>query len=213
LEKQLAEQKESYTDTLIDQGLDAMEKSYEATAEYQRSMIDFKQKQLDYDEKTNAYEQEAREMLQALSKDGAKIENTAWYALFEKMNPNMTSGALYSKTVDVESAISAINTWMKSIWDPSITAKEAAATTNLDTLNTGDKDNIDVVKNTVNNNNSAEVKKVQAWLNKNFNSNLKEDGSWGTLSKQAAKTALGELAKTGNYYSDAKTAMENFDKA
>lgn len=55
LEKELAEEREDYTDTLIDQKISELQKQNEKAAEQRQQQIDLMQESLDYQEKTGAF--------------------------------------------------------------------------------------------------------------------------------------------------------------
>lgn len=77
LEKELDEQHEDYTDTLIDQKISDLEKQNELAAEQRQQQIDLLQGQLDYAEKYGLYWDAIYEMLYSVDENGIVTVNEA----------------------------------------------------------------------------------------------------------------------------------------
>lgn len=63
LEKELAEQKEDYTDTLIDQKISELQEQNDAAANQRQQQIDLLQSQLDWDSKNGVFWEEAHKLI------------------------------------------------------------------------------------------------------------------------------------------------------
>ncbi len=75
LEKELDEQHEDYTDTLIDQKISELEKQNELAAEQRQQQIDLLQGQLDYAEKYGLYWETIYDMLYSIDENGKVVIN------------------------------------------------------------------------------------------------------------------------------------------
>lgn len=64
LEEELANQKQDYTDTLIDQKISELQEQNEIASEQRQQQIDLLQAQLDYDEENGAFWSEAHDMIE-----------------------------------------------------------------------------------------------------------------------------------------------------
>lgn len=77
LEEQLAEQKQDYTDTLIDQKISELQEQNDAAAEQRQQQIDLLQAQLDYDEKSGYFWEEAHQLIQEGIDETGKLVETS----------------------------------------------------------------------------------------------------------------------------------------
>ena len=75
LEEELADQKQDYTDTLIDQKISELQEQNDEAATQRQQQIDLLQAQLDYDEKTGYFWQEAHDLIrEGIDETGKLVE-------------------------------------------------------------------------------------------------------------------------------------------
>ena len=73
LEEELAEQKEDYTDTLIDQKINELQEQNDEAAQQRQQQIDLLQAQLDYDEKSGYFWEEAHRLIKEGTDETGKL--------------------------------------------------------------------------------------------------------------------------------------------
>lgn len=94
LERELAEQRESYEDTLVDQAINRLQEDNDAAAQQRQQQIDIMQAQLDYQSQNGEFNAAVRELLEgAISPDGQLLtgsdlvtllkEQENWHAMSE----------------------------------------------------------------------------------------------------------------------------------
>ena len=88
LEKELDEEHEDYTDTLIDQKISELEKQNELAAEQRQKQIDLLQGQLDYAEKYGLYWDAIYEMLYTIDENGNAVLNAQNFDLDGNVREN-----------------------------------------------------------------------------------------------------------------------------
>ena len=97
LEKELAEAKEDYTDTLVDDRLSELKDLNEAAAEQREKQIELLQSQLDYMEENGQFSKRALDIIAEARADvdsGKNIEDTMLYDILSKSDEVKSKGTL-----------------------------------------------------------------------------------------------------------------------
>lgn len=99
LERELADQRESYEDTLVDQAISRLQEDNDAAAQQRQQQIDIMQAQLDYQSQNGEFNAAVRELLEtAMGADGELLTNSDLANLLKEQE-NWAAMSDVSKTV------------------------------------------------------------------------------------------------------------------
>ena len=133
LEQDLADARQNYTDTLIDQGLQKLSEENDRAAEQRQQQIDIMQAQLDYQKESGAFNQQAMDLITSAFTDGDLNYNSDLVELL-KDTDNYKSMTTFAKKnweevldKDFKGAIEGLTNFINEVSGKNAADAEAAA--------------------------------------------------------------------------------------
>ena len=222
LEKDLEEQKEDYTDTLIDQKINELERQNEIAAQQRERQIELAREQVNWSKEQGMYWDEVEQLLKnGITNNGVLIENSQLQKLLQD---NQGYGAMSqfqkeSWNKDMANMIELADAWKKKNTGVGLNGNKTT-TTSSSGGGTNTKSNPVTSQNTSGSGNygsssggtegsgnsgsggsggDSNVKKLQQVLNTIYNANLTVDGIYGASTKSAVKKMQEHLNDKKNY--------------
>ena len=222
LEKDLEEQKEDYTDTLIDQKINELERQNEIAAQQRERQIELAREQVNWSKEQGMYWDEVEQLLKnGITNNGVLIENSQLQKLLQD---NQGYGAMSqfqkeSWNKDMANMIELADAWKKKNTGAGLNGNKTT-TTSSSGGGTNTKSNPVTSQNTSGSGNygsssggtggsgnsgsggsggDSNVKKLQQVLNTIYNANLTVDGIYGASTKSAVKKMQEHLNDKKNY--------------
>lgn len=215
LEKDLEEQKENYTDTLIDQKINELERQNEIAAQQRERQIELAREQVNWSKEQGMYWDEVEQLLKSgITNNGVLIENSQLQKLLQD---NQGYGAMSqfqkeSWNKDMANMIELADAWKKKNTGVGLNGNKTT-TTSSSGGGTSTKSNPVTSQNTSGSGNyssssgggsssssssrgsssanstarKANVERLQKILNMIYNANLTVDGQYGPATQKAVK--------------------------
>lgn len=213
LEKDLEEQKENYTDTLIDQKINELERQNEIAAQQRERQIELAREQVNWSKEQGMYWDEVEQLLKSgITNNGVLIENSQLQKLLQD---NQGYGAMSqfqkeSWNKDMANMIELADAWKKKNTGVGLNGNKTT-TTSSSSGGTSTKSNPVTSQNTSGSGNygsssggggsssssssssannrarKANVEKLQKILSMIYSANLTADGIYGPATKNAVK--------------------------
>ena len=211
LEKDLEEQKEDYTDTLIDQKINELERQNEIAAQQRERQIELAREQVNWSKEQGMYWDEVEQLLKyGITNNGVLIENSQLQKLLQD---NQGYGAMSqfqkeSWNKDMANMIELADAWKKKNTGTGLNGNKTT-TTSSSGGGTNTKNNPVTSQNTSGSGGSgggtkgssnsggsggtdgtarkANVEKLQRILNTIYGANLTVDGQYGPATQKAVK--------------------------
>ena len=209
LEKDLEEQKEDYTDTLIDQKINELERQNEIAAQQRERQIELAREQVNWSKEQGMYWDEVEQLLKnGITNNGVLIENSQLQKLLQD---NQGYGAMSqfqkeSWNKDMANMIELADAWKKKNTGEGLNGNKTTTTTSSSSGGTNTMSNPVTSQNTSGSGNSGSsgltgssgssyskpvsdpnVQKLQELLKTVYAPNLKVDGVYGDDTKKAVK--------------------------
>ena len=204
LEKDLEEQKEDYTDTLIDQKINELERQNEIAAQQRERQIELAREQVNWSKEQGMYWDEVEQLLKnGITNNGVLIENSQLQKLLQD---NQGYGAMSqfqkeSWNKDMANMIELADAWKKKNTGAGLNGNKTT-TTSSSGGGTNTKNNPVTSQNTSGSGSSgggtkgsgssgggsggnSNVKNLQRALNQVYNAGLTVDGVYGQKTKEA----------------------------